>query len=242
MAFYVSQSDQLLILMYSLVTGLFFGLFYDIFRISRVMLSGNGIGTAGKSDKRIEGVIRNMLPERSERAKILLSKLGHIREKTVTVLIFFEDILFFVMSSLFFTVFLFQVNFGQLRLYIYLGAATGFLIYYFTVAKISAAISGMAVSLIRLVLYFTYYKIAKPILIIIAKAISVPVDRLTLKRIAYIDKREAKKLLSTAQKGFFCFEESALKRVEAFDKKLNERRADNERRKKAGNKKAQRSG
>ena len=210
MAFYISQSDQLLILAYSLVIGLIFGALYDIFRISRVLFFGNGIGKMSASDKRIEGMIRRIIPERSEHTAILLSKLRHIKEKTVTVLIFFEDILFFIISSLFFTVFLFQVNFGQLRLYIYIGAAAGFTVYYFTVAKLSAAVSGLAVSIIRLALFFTFYKIAKPILIIIAKAISVPVNRLTLKRIRYADKKEAGRLLLSAQRGFFALEKSAL--------------------------------
>ena len=242
MAFYISQSEQLLILVYSFVIGLFFGVIYDVFRISRVMLTGNGIGKASKSDKRIEGIIKGILPEKSEQTGLWLSKLGRIKDKTVTVLIFIEDILFFIISALFLTVFLFQVNFGQLRLYIYFSAAVGFLVYYFTVAKISAAISGLAVSLIRLALIFSFYKIAKPILILIAKAISVPVNRLMLKYIAYTDKREADRLLSMAQKGFLCFEGDTFARIGAPDLKLNERRADNERRKKEWNKKTQRSG
>ncbi|MBO7148691.1 MAG: spore cortex biosynthesis protein YabQ [Clostridia bacterium] len=242
MAFYVSQSDQLMILTYSFIIGLFFGVLYDIFRISRVLVFGNGIGKMNAGDNRIEGIIRGIIPERNEQTKILLSKLGHIKEKTVTVLIFFEDILFFIISSLFFTVFLFQLNFGQLRLYIYLGAAAGFTAYYFTVAKLSAAISGMAVSLIRLALFFTFYKIAKPILIIIAKAISVPVNRLKLKRIRYADKKESERLLLSAQRGFFAFEKSALARSGQDDLKLKERRVGNERRKKARNKKIKPSG
>ncbi len=202
MAFYISQFEQISGLLYALVVGILFGALYDLFRISRVMLTGKGIGKAKTSFKRIEDIIKGFVPPHSERTLRVLAVLGKIKERTVDVVIFFEDILFFVVASIFFTVFLFYANFGQLRLYIYIGAVSGFFLYYCTVARVSGVISGFAVSLVRLILFFTYYKILKPIFSIIAKAISVPVYECIVRRVIAESDREAAKLLDMSDKGF----------------------------------------
>ena len=206
------------------------------------MLTGTGIGAAKTSSQRIEAVIKSLRPPAGERSKRVLAFLHTVKNKTVTVIIFFEDILFFVVSALFFTVFLFQVNFGQLRLYIYLGAAAGFFLYYCTAAKISAALSGLAVSLVRLVLFFTFYKIAKPVFSIIAKAISVPVDAYTVRSVITSNDREAAKLFVMSEKGFGFDKIIACPKGCGSSKRSSERSADNEAGNKARNKKIKLSG
>lgn len=231
MAFTVSQWEQTVILLYALFVGALIGALYDIFRLSRVMLTGVGIGGNKTSSQRLEAVIQGLRSEKKadvgRRIKIK-RRLKAIKDSAVGVIIFFEDILFFLISSLLLTVFLFQVNFGELRLYIYLGTAAGFLLYYNTVGRISAVFSGVAVSFVRLVLNFTFYKIAKPILSIIAKAISVPVDAYTVRRIITSSDREASKLLVMSEKGFG-FNKSTVRRTSGgLSTKLSERGADNE--------------
>lgn len=241
MAFTVSQWEQTVILLYALFVGALIGALYDIFRISRVMLTGVGIGGNKTSSQRLEIVIQSLRSSKKandgRRIKIK-RRLKAIKDRVVGVIIFFEDILFFLISSLLLTVFLFQVNFGELRLYIYLGAVAGFLLYYNTVGRISAVLSGTTVSLVRLVLNFIFYKIAKPVFSIIAKAISVPVDAYIVRSVIMSCDREASKLLVMSEKGFG-YNKSTVRRISGgLSTKLSERGADNE----AGNKKNKFSG
>ncbi len=226
MAFNVSSTQTLVLLLYALLLGALFGVIYDIFRISRVMLTGVGIGKSRTSFEKIDLITKRIRGN----SGVKNNTVRRIKNRMTDVIIFAQDLLFFVICALVFTVFLYQANFGQPRLFIYLGAVAGFILYYNTFGRVSAALSGIAVSCIRLALTFLVYKVAKPQIKAFARAISVPVEAYKLRSIIATGERERARLFMMSETGFGISKKAKVKNLK--------RRGGHE----AGNEKDQRSG
>ena len=198
MAFAVSNREALMLFLYALIMGVSFGVLYDIFRISRVMLTGVGLSGSKESPGRIDMLTKRI----RENADVRKSSAARLKNRLTNVIIFIEDLLFFVILAFVFTIFLYQANFGQPRLYIYIASVAGFVLYYNTIGRIVAAMSRIVVSLIRLIVTYTVYKIIKPAIKAIAGAISVPVEKLKLRSIIATGERETARLFMMSAKGF----------------------------------------
>ncbi len=218
MAFEISGVRPLVLFLYALFMGVLFGMLYDIFRISRVMLTGEGIGSGRAASERIDIITKRI----RSRPAGEFAMAGKIKNRMITAIIFVEDLLFFVICAVFFTIFLYEANFGQPRLYIYLASVAGFMLYYNTVGRLVAAMSGIAVSSIRLFLTFILCKALMPVIRFIARAISVPVYAYMKRSIIATGERETARLFMMSQTGF----ETTRKEVKISRRRSGHERAD----------------
>ncbi len=132
---------QLNLLLYSLILGAFLGAFFDIMRISRVFLS-----------------------------IIFSEKAGCAVSKTVmTVVSFFEDIIFFAVSAAVTVLFCFQANGGSARGFILLGMLGGFSLYLLTLGRLTKLVSEALSKLIYRLLTFVLRRILSPIAVLLGR-------------------------------------------------------------------------
>ena len=128
----VSLTNQLFVICLSLTLGVLLGALYDGVRILRCLF-----GIRYKCPvKRLEGLMR----AREERT------VNRVYESLVMGV---TDILYFILSACIIAVFVYGVNNGRVRWYIYLGAAVGFFAYYSTVGKIVISFSSIIACGIR---------------------------------------------------------------------------------------------
>lgn len=126
---------QLQITLYALVLGLFFGVLYDVLRITRML-----IGITPVHARHIAWIGR--LPSRH---------LGKIGKGAVSEFVFihFLDILYGLCTGACFCVFLYALNNGRFRWYLLLGSALGLLVYYHSVGRLVLHLSGYIVAVLR---------------------------------------------------------------------------------------------
>ena len=132
---------QLNLLLYSLILGIFLGAFFDVMRISRVFLSLRGEGKAARI----------------------------VSDTVLVVVSFIEDIAFFTISAATLILFCFQANGGTARSFILLGALGGFLLYIFTVGRLTKLISAALSRLIYRLLDFIRRRVIFPIAVFISR-------------------------------------------------------------------------
>lgn len=190
MAFDLQKWEMPLAFLYALCIGVLLGLLYEVFRISHIMLTGVGINHSETSFKVIDEICVKIAGNKVQRE----SPARKTKNRMTGIIIFFEDILFFIIASVVFTVFLYQINYGQPRVFLYVGTILGFIIYYNTIGRVFEKLFGVILSLIRLISAFVLYKVVIPVAGSVAKAISVPVNTVRIKNIRRALKREDVKL------------------------------------------------
>lgn len=138
----VPQSRLAEMLIYSFVLGVFWGGVYDVFRIRRLAFSFVNISDGKK--------------------KTILYKQRDFIERLV---IFFEDILYWLICSVSMCIFIYYINSGRFRGVSLIGAFFGFFVYYKTIGKLVMLLSGYVIRLIktfiRLLVRYTVYPIVK---------------------------------------------------------------------------------
>jgi len=117
----ISLAHQFTVAVSSVILGLISGLIYDIVRIARCIL---GI--------RYEKALPSGLRSGKGVNKIYES-----------VIIGFTDVAYFIIVSVIVSVFVYFINSGRIRWYIYFFAVIGFIIYYFTVGRIVISLSSI---------------------------------------------------------------------------------------------------
>ena len=130
---------QLSLVLYSLILGAVLGVVFDILRVSRVLISYRGN----------EGRIRR------------------VSDTFLSVIAFIEDILFASVSAVLLILFCFKVNRGISRSFILFGAAVGFVLYYFTLGRLTS----LAANAISRAIYTLFAFIAKRCLLPIIRFI-----------------------------------------------------------------------
>lgn len=93
-------------------------------------------------------------------------RILRIAVKDNSIIIFFEDLLFFISASIFTFLFIFSVNSGQLRWFIFLGLILGFVVYYFTLGKLVLKISQVIIKAVKTIFKFLFSLFIKPFVII----------------------------------------------------------------------------
>ncbi|MBQ8392562.1 MAG: spore cortex biosynthesis protein YabQ [Clostridia bacterium] len=143
----VSFLHQLSVSYHSVILGFYLGIIYDIVRIIRCFFGVKYRCVIKRLDK---------LWIKSEE-----KKLNKIYE---SVLMGITDILFFVIVTCIMASFIYSVNSGNVRWYIYLFAFVGFLLYYLTVGKIIISLSSIIVRTIKKVFRMFIICILSPFL------------------------------------------------------------------------------
>ena len=186
MAFDIQKWEMPLAFLYALCIGVVFGLLYEVFRINHIMLTGVGINHKKTSFKSLDEITGRILENRTKKQEFPKTA----KNRMTGIIIFFEDILFFLIVAILYTVFLYQTNYGQPRVFLYAGTILGFILYYNTAGRIFEKLFGVILSLIRLIGAFVVYKAVIPVAIMVAKAISVPVNAFRVRSIRRALKRE----------------------------------------------------
>ena len=148
----ISIVDQLIVSAMSLVLGIVFGAIYDIVRIWRTFL---GIDYESKGVERLRRLkfplIKNQLTKKEKQGKLAQG-----------IVLFITDIIYFLAITIIMIIFVYYVNSGVVRWYIFIGAMLGLLIYYFTVGKIVISVSEYIKFGIKVVMSYLVYFILRP--------------------------------------------------------------------------------
>lgn len=89
-------------------------------------------------------------------------RILRIAIKSHSIIIFFEDILFFVLAAILTFLFIFNVNSGVVRWFIFLGIIVGFALYYITVGKLVIKISEIIINIFKSIFKFLWGLLIKP--------------------------------------------------------------------------------
>lgn len=74
--------------------------------------------------------------------------------KTPDIITYIEDILFWIISGIFFLFVLFKFNNGQIRNYVIIGLLLGIIIYTFTISKYFIKVSVNIINVIKKILFY----------------------------------------------------------------------------------------
>ena len=132
---------------------MFFGLLYDVFRISRVSRLPY-IAPSGRFYDLIK------IPSESKISSFFIKKAFVFSDNVFTVL---EDILFWLMVSISEILFIYHVNGGVVRIYFLLYSFLGAALYFFTFGKLTMYFAIRIIFLIRCLLYWIFCIIIYPI-------------------------------------------------------------------------------
>jgi hypothetical protein len=142
-----------LLLSWSLAFGLILGVLNDVNRIIRVF------GGVKYSEKRFGKLYELVLPVVHQP---LLRKENKFHKKALAVLIFFQDIIFFIVASIGIILLNYEFNEGRFRFFVVVAVILGFLLYYFTVGKVVMAVSEGIVFFIKSTLLVVFSVVFRP--------------------------------------------------------------------------------
>lgn len=148
----ISIQEQFIALAMSALIGIFLGAVYDAVKILRSLL---GISNANK------------MTERLKKIRLPLIKNPNLKEKKANktfqkVILFFTDILYFVVATLVMMVFIYYINFGIVRWYIFLGAILGMLLYHALLDGFVISVFETIMFFLRILVLYLVYFISKP--------------------------------------------------------------------------------
>ena len=156
--------SQWLVLLYSLLVGAALGLIYDIFRISRLFMTLPSECTSVRyyrtlprlkmfrASKQVTGDITAEPDALSIR----------INDFAVGIVAFFEDILFFCISAIALSVFVFNANTGQVRGFVLFGTLCGFILYLLTIGRATLFFGEVIVFIVRSVCSLIFTRLILP--------------------------------------------------------------------------------
>lgn len=129
--------------LYAAGVGAILGMIYDVFRILR-------IATRPKE---------NRLPKPAGKRCRLLPAGNCLYAASV----FFEDILFSLIAGIVVSIFIFNINDGQIRWFALAGAGIGFFIYYQTVGRVVIAVADVILRILRRIVAALFTITVRPI-------------------------------------------------------------------------------
>ena len=140
--------------------GAVLGTFFDVFRIARIALDGEG----------------SVLPNPFY---IKIAPAGFFEEKekkkfkgaVLCALTFAGDLIFCIFSAAAFIFLTYAVSDGEIRIFGFILAALGFTLYYISIGKGVIYLSGHIIFLIKILIYWILYIIIKPIKAVFAFAV-----------------------------------------------------------------------
>lgn len=152
-------SEQISVIFFALLLGVFLGALYDLFRVTRVFIGVRYSKTLIKLwDKKLPliGVHR-------------FGRGKNITDKIKGAVISVEDILFFVLSGCIVSVFIYRYCYGILRWYVFFGAILGFAAYYVTVGRVVLTVAEFIMFLVVTFAKYVFFFTARPIILAFSK-------------------------------------------------------------------------
>ena len=131
--------DSCSLILKFLLPGIFLGVVYDIFRLFRI----------GRNDKKYS--VRDAIKKRFGRKSN--AKIKPKRKISIDLLVFLEDILFFLIVSLTEILSVYHINGGEIRIYGLLFSFLGFIIYQKTISALIIFLSKKILYAIRKLVY-----------------------------------------------------------------------------------------
>lgn len=194
--------DSYQLILIFLIPGVFLGVVYDIFRILR-------IGRA--SDLSVSGALYDKIRPK----KPLLGRILHTKSIKIAdnVIVFIEDILFWLIAAVTEILFIFHTNGGEIRIYCLLSSIAGFFLYHQTLGKLAMLFAKQIIFLFRCLIYWILYVIIYPVKLIIKgirKLYGLTMGRIFIsmknkRQKAYSDKMK-KAVLLAASGGFSVYQ------------------------------------
>ena len=152
-------ADQLRVTLLSILLGLGLGALYDIVRIFRTLL----------------GVVYvNRFTDKLKKIKLPLIinpllRQGKQRRIAENIMIFLTDILYFLTVTFVMIIYVYYVNSGIVRWYIFAGAIFGMLTYYVFVGKLVISVSECIAFFLKVVFLYLAFFISRPFLLLYRK-------------------------------------------------------------------------
>jgi len=152
-------SEQLRVLLFSLLLGAFLCAIYDFFRVTRVFI---GI----RYSKSIEKLWDKSLPLIGAHCP---GRGKNITDKIKNAVVCVGDILFSVSAGIAVSVFIYRYCYGIVRWYVFAGAISGFAAYYVTVGRAVLTVAEFIMFLIVTVAKYAFYFTVRPLVIALVK-------------------------------------------------------------------------
>lgn len=186
--------DSYQLILIFLLPGVFLGIVYDIFRILRISRASELSVSGALYDK-----IRPRKPLFGNTSRIFKTKSIKIADK---VIVFIEDVLFWLIVAVTEILFIFHTNGGEIRIYCLLSSILGFILYNRTLGRLVTMFAKQIIFLFRCLIYWVLYAIIYPIKLMIngIKKIALCVYQVTLGRIFVSIKNKKRKSYSDKMK------------------------------------------
>lgn len=143
-----------LLLSWSFAFGLILGIVNDVNRIIRVFCG------VKYSEKRFGRLYELVLPVVH---RPLSKNENKFHKKALAVLIFFQDIAFFIFAGIGIILLNYEFNEGRFRFFTVIAVILGFLLYYFTIGKIVMTVSEGIAFFVKATLLIVFCAILRPI-------------------------------------------------------------------------------
>ena len=197
--------DSYLLILLFLLPGVFLGIVFDVFRILRIGRTAD-ITVAGSFYDKIR-------PRGSLFGGAKHFSVSKTAKTANTILIFIEDILFWLIAAIIEILFFFHTNGGEIRIYCLIFSALGFFLYNRTIGMLVIACAKQIIFCTRCLIYWIFYAILYPIKAIwhvIQKLLSATIGRWisvakAKKRWQQSEKRK-KAILQAAELGFAVYQ------------------------------------
>ncbi len=146
-----------LLLGWSFVWGLILGILNDVNRIIRVFC---GVAYSKMHFGKLYEINLPIVHRPLGKSE------GKIHNKALSLLIFFQDIIFFIVTGVGITILNYEFNEGRFRFYTVLAVIFGFVLYYFTLGKIVMMVSEGIVFFIKAAILVIFSAILHPFVIL----------------------------------------------------------------------------
>ena len=151
-AFFYDSYELILIFF---LPGVFLGMVYDLFRILRISRTAH---------LTVSGVFYDRIRPKKPLCK-MLSRFFHAKSLRAAdrILVFIEDILFWLIAAVTEILLFFHTNGGEIRIYCLLASVIGFFLYHETFGKLVSFFAKQIIFLFRCLIYWLLYAIIYPI-------------------------------------------------------------------------------
>lgn len=153
-------SEQITVLLFALLLGIFLGVMYDFFRVMRVCV---GVRYGNRTLKKFWD---KQLPLIGAYA---VGRGKNITDKIKNAVVCMGDILFSLAAGVAVSVFIYRHCYGIVRWYVFFGALLGFIAYYFTVGRVVLTVAELIMFFVATAVRYAVYFITRPIVMIFKK-------------------------------------------------------------------------
>ncbi len=157
----LSEWKSLTLLLYALTVGAALGVSWDVFRIIRIAAYGR--------KKRPKRLFIRLPAEENEVKKIF--RIGSSQKQSFlsSACVFLSDLAFCIFAAVCMILLIFRLNDGEFRGFALFGALLGFVIYYFTVGRLTIIFSDAIIKIIKKTIIFVFSVTLLPIAVLFSR-------------------------------------------------------------------------